>query len=104
MTEQPAHDAAIDDGSEIDPTNNREARSADRGQSSAVSRAGTSGMTVLGGAPGPEHPDHELGGGGTATGNPVAGVQIDDADREQAVDGDTGPEHPGTRGGSAGHA
>ena len=35
--------------------------------------------------------------GGTGQGDPIAGVRIDDEDLEEAVPGDDGPEHPGTR-------
>ena len=34
---------------------------------------------------------------GTAAGDPLAGVTIDEADAADAVPGDTGPENPGTR-------
>ncbi|TXR57737.1 hypothetical protein [Quadrisphaera setariae] len=34
---------------------------------------------------------------GTAAGDPLAGVTISAEDAEQAVPGDTGPEHPGAR-------
>ncbi|MGI4894794.1 MAG: hypothetical protein ACRYF3_06755 [Janthinobacterium lividum] len=34
---------------------------------------------------------------GTGQGDPTAGVQISAEDRAEAVSGDTGPEHPGTR-------
>jgi hypothetical protein len=36
-------------------------------------------------------------GGGTAAGDPLAGVTADADDLEDAVSGDKGPEHPGTR-------
>ena len=35
--------------------------------------------------------------GGTGQGDPTAGVRIGDEDREDAVPGDDGPAHPGTR-------
>lgn len=81
----------------IDARNNPQARAQEQDQSPAVARGGMSGMTEVGGGPGSEQPSQQVEGGGTATGDPLAGVTIDLADREQAVDGDTGPEHPGTR-------
>ena len=41
---------------------------------------------------------------GTAGGDPLAGVRIDEDDAAQAVKGDTGPELPGQPGNRAGHA
>ena len=74
---------------------NPEAEAAERGQSSYVARAGQTGVTS-GPAPGDEQPDQAVGGG-TAGGDPLAGVTASPADVEEAVSGDTGPEHPGQR-------
>lgn len=76
---------------------NPEAEVAERDQSSYVARAGqSSGATDSGPAPADEQPSQAVDGG-TAGGDPLAGVTASDADVEQAVSGDSGPEHPGHR-------
>jgi len=85
----------------IDPYNNRESRAAASDTSIAVSRASD------GGAPPREAPEAgelpEAMEGGTADGNPVAGVTISKADADEAVQGDDGPDGSTPRS-SAGHA
>lgn len=84
----------------IDVRNNPESRAGSADASSRVSRAND------GGAPPRDAPDAgelpEDLAGGTAEGNPVAGVTISDEDREAAVPGDTGPNE--LDGPPAGHA
>lgn len=68
----------------------------EREQTSGRAGAGSSGVFSPGPAPADEQPSLAVGGG-TAGGDALSGVTIDDADLEDAVSGDTGPEHPGTR-------
>lgn len=82
----------------IDPSANREAEAAQRNQSSYVARGGqSSGFIDNGPAPGDEQPSQAVGGG-TAGGDALAGVTASPQDVEDAVSGDTGPEHPGRQG------
>lgn len=74
-----------------------EAVAGDRDASPAVSRAGSSGATDSGPAPADEQPGQAVEGG-TAGGDALAGVTATEADIEDAVSGDTGPEHPGRHG------
>ena len=81
----------------IDPGANPESQAADRDQTSYVARAGqSSGVVDTGPAPSDEQPSLAVDGG-TAGGDALAGVSADADDVEQAVSGDTGPEHPGQR-------
>jgi len=77
----------------IDPHHNAETETTDRDQSSGLSRAAD------GGPPPTDAPEAGTAPqlSGTAAGDPLDGVTITDGDAEQAVSGDTGPEHPGTR-------
>jgi hypothetical protein len=82
----------------IDPRANREAEHAEHDQSSYVARGGqSSGILDTGPAPGDEQPSKAVGGG-TSGGDPLAGVSATPQDVEDAVSGDTGPEHPGRPG------
>ena len=82
----------------IDPAANREAEAAERDQTSYVARGGqSSGILDTGPAPGDEQPSQAVGGG-TSGGDPLAGVSASPQDVEDAVSGDTGPEHPGRQG------
>ena len=82
----------------IDPTANREAQAADRDQTSYVARGGqSSGIVDTGPAPSDEQPSLAVGGG-TSGGDPLSGVGASPQDVEDAVSGDTGPEHPGRPG------
>ena len=82
----------------IDPTANREAEAAERDQTSYVARGGqSSGIIDMGPAPGDEQPSKAVDGG-TSGGDPLAGVTATAEDVEDAVSGDTGPEHPGRQG------
>ena len=77
----------------IDAAANPDARAYENNQSSPVARAGTSG---------PPPTDAPLQGempevAGTGAGDPLAGAKISDADADEAVAGDDGPEHPGVR-------
>lgn len=74
-----------------------EAAAAERDQTSYVARAGQSSGTVsTGPGPGDEQPSKAVGGG-TAGGDALAGVTASEQDVEDAVSGDTGPEHEGQR-------
>jgi hypothetical protein len=79
---------------------NVESEAVERDQSSYVARGGSSSGTVSSGpAPGDEQPSQAVGGG-TASGDALSGVTAGDddvADVDDAVSGDTGPAHPGTR-------
>lgn len=82
----------------INPAANREAEAVERDQTSYVARGGqSSGIVDNGPAPGDEQPSQAVAGG-TAGGDPLAGVTASREDVEQAVSGDTGPERPGTQG------
>ena len=82
----------------IDPAANRETEAAERDQTSYVARGGqSSGIIDTGPAPGDEQPSQAVGGG-TSGGDPLAGVSASEQDVEDAVSGDTGPEHPGRPG------
>lgn len=82
----------------INPAANPETEAAERGQSSYVARGGqSSGIIDSGPAPGDEQPSQAVGGG-TAGGDPLAGVTASPEDVEHAVSGDTGPERPGRQG------
>jgi hypothetical protein len=85
---------------EIDVRNNRESQAAAANASSPVARASGGGAPPRDAPPAGERPDDEPGG--VAAGNPVAGVTLSAADREDAVAGKAGPgEQDGP---SAGHA
>ena len=68
----------------------------EREQTSGRAGAGSSGVFSPGPAPADEQPSLAVGGG-TAGGDALAGVTATDEDVAEAVSGDTGPEHPGTR-------
>jgi hypothetical protein len=84
---------ATDAPDPIDVRNNPESRSAESDRSSIVARAND------GGAPPRDAPGSgelpEAATGGTAEGSPVDGVTISEADAEEAVSGDTGPDELG---------
>ena len=81
----------------IDPRANREAEHAEQDQSSYVARGGqSSGIVDTGPAPGDEQPSQAVEGG-TSGGDPLSGVGASPQDVEDAVSGDTGPEHRGQR-------
>lgn len=73
-----------------------EDQAGERDQTSYVARAGAggSGAVTAGPEPGDEQPAQALPGG-TAGGDPTAGVGASEQDSNDAVSGDTGPEHPG---------
>lgn len=86
----------------IDPRNNAESKQADDSASQTGTRSGIGGPIFSGARPAdsvPGVPDPEDGDptSGTDAGNPLDGVLIDPEDAEQAVPGDTGPEHHGRR-------
>jgi hypothetical protein len=82
----------------LDPAANREAEAAERDQTSYVARGGqSSGIVDMGPAPGDEQPSQAVDGG-TAGGDALSGVSATPEDVEDAVSGDTGPEHPGRPG------
>ncbi len=74
-----------------------ETRAVEENQSSYVARGGQSSGTVDSGpAPGDEQPDRARTTG-TAGGDALSGVTATEGELDDAVSGDTGPEHPGTR-------
>lgn len=80
----------------IDPYDNTEVRTTESDASPGVARAAGSSVP-------PEQLDARDAEGpdGTAAGDPLAGVTISEADADDAVSGDTGPENPGQRSASA---
>ena len=74
----------------VDVRNNPESRAAESDASSSVARASDGGAVPRDAPAAGELPTNELGG--TAAGDPLAGVTISAADEQQAVSGDTGPE------------
>jgi hypothetical protein len=78
----------------IDAASTREARTYEAKQTPALARA-------TGGEAAPATDAPEAGEApvveGTGAGDPLAGVRASDADVEEAVAGDEGPEHPGVR-------
>jgi len=79
----------------VDVRNNRESRAAERDASTSIARASAGGAPPRDAPKSGELPVAETGG--TADGNPVAGVTISDADIKDAVSGDTGPDELGQR-------
>jgi hypothetical protein len=77
----------------IDPHHNAETETVEQNQSNGLSRAAD------GGPPPTDAPESGSAPAlsGTAAGQPLDGVTLDDDAAQQAVSGDTGPEHPGTR-------
>jgi hypothetical protein len=73
-----------------------ERTTSEREQTVGRAGAGSSGVFSPSPAPADEQPSLAVAGG-TAGGDPLAGVTADADDVEQAVSGDTGPEHPGSR-------
>lgn len=73
-----------------------ETEAAERDQTSYVARGGGSGGYI---PDDPQPADEQTTQipTGTAAGDALAGVTVDADDREDAVSGDTGPEHPGQR-------
>ena len=92
MTQPPPPEPHDDLKSDADP----EHISNEREQTSGRAGAGSSGVFSPGPAPADEQPSLAVSGG-TAGGDVLGGVTIDADDLEDAVSGDTGPEHPGTR-------
>lgn len=93
MTTSPdafADDTVPTDG--VDERANRESRADVEDRSPGVARAtGASTPPPMIDAVDDDAP------GGSAAGDPLAGVTISPEDAADAVSGDTGPEHPGTR-------
>lgn len=83
----------IEPHDDLDPYDNDETRAAERNQSSYVGRAGGGAPPTEARQPGEPDPVPV----GTAAGDPLDGVGLDAEDARDAVSGDTGPEHPGTR-------
>ena len=84
----------------IDVRNNRESRAAAADASTRVARASDGGAPPRDAPAAGEMPERTEGG--TAAGNPVAGVTIDQDDLDDAVPGDSGPNE--LDGPTAGHA
>ena len=82
----------------VDVYDNAEVRQVQDAGSRQNARASNSGP-VPSPARDPQDPfgQEDTAAGGTGQGDPTAGVRISDEDREDAVPGDEGPEHPGTR-------
>jgi len=85
----------------IDPYNNPESRSAASDTSVTVSRASDGGAPPRDAPQAGDLPRAEAGG--TAEGNPVAGVEISRADADDAVTADEGPDGSASRS-NPGHA
>ena len=84
---------------EIDPRGNPESRVAEESASQTGTRS-TSGGVVMSDAPTSEEgADGVIGGRvtGSDSGDVLGGVRISPEDAQEAVPGDTGPEHPGAR-------
>lgn len=75
----------------IDPYNNPETRAAEAAQTTGLGRSTDDAAPVAPPASGDDAHD------GTSGGNPLEGVILDEESAAEAVSGDTGPEHPGTR-------
>lgn len=86
----------------IDVRNNPESRAGSADTSSYLARASDGGMPPREAPDAGDLPETETGG--TADGNPLAGVTISDEDKAEAVSGDTGPNElndgPTMRGGA----
>lgn len=95
MTAPSDSPASTDPHEGIDPSDNPEARVAERDQSPGLSRASDGGPPPRDAPPAGTLPEVAGLSGGTAGGNPTAGVHIDDD--VETVAGDEGPEHPGVR-------
>ena len=67
-----------------------------REQTAGFAGAGESGVAPPTSAPADEQPAQTVAGG-TAGGDVLSGVTAAPEDVEEAVSGDTGPEHPGAR-------
>lgn len=80
----------------VDVRNNPESRAGERDATTAVARASDGGAIPRDAPEAGELPTREAGG--TAAGDPVSGVTISAADKEEAVSGDTGPDELGQRG------
>jgi hypothetical protein len=74
---------------QIDARNNPESQAAEADRPSGVARASDGGPPPADAPPAGERPAPAESG--TAGGDPTAGVTISDADKEDAVSGDTGP-------------
>jgi hypothetical protein len=83
----------------VDVRNNPESRAGARDGITAVARASDGGAPPRDAPEAGELPVRETGG--TADGNPVAGVTISAEDEEEAVSGDTGPLDLGQDGSTA---
>lgn len=90
----------IEPGEPVDVRNNPESRAASADALTRVARASDGGAPPRDAPAAGEMPENLTGG--TAEGNPVAGVTISDEDLEAAVPGDTGPNE--LDGPTAGHA
>ena len=76
----------------LDPRDNPESQQAESEASQTGSRSSQGGPVMSGGRPAGSVP-----GDDPESGDLLDGVTIDPQDAEQAVPGDTGPEHPGRR-------
>jgi hypothetical protein len=74
----------------IDPHHNPETEAAEQNQSNGLSRAADGGPPPTDAPPAGTAPQLS----GTAAGNPLDGVTLDESEAEAAVSGDTGPERP----------
>lgn len=87
-----------DETPQIDPRNNPESQQNEEGVGDAGIRSGQGGV-IMSEAPTSEEGAHGvIDGHVTGTGGDMlAGVRATEEDSEEAVSGDTGPEHPGER-------
>ncbi|WP_312720028.1 hypothetical protein [Mobilicoccus sp.] len=89
-----------DETPSIDPRNNPESQMAEEGASqTGTSSTGDSGLVMSEAPTAEEGADGVIDGRitGADDGDILAGVKASATDTEEAVPGDTGPEHPGER-------
>ena len=84
---------------DVDPRNNPESRVAEGEASQTEARVTDSGPIISTAPSAEEGADGVIDGEvtGMRSGDVLAGVTISDKDADEAVPGDTGPEHPGER-------
>lgn len=100
MSNQSSENAETPDLQEVDVRNNPESRAYAAESTQRVSRASDGGAPPRDAPAAGELPEH--GEGGTAAGNPVAGLEIDAADADAAVEPDDRPQE--VDGPATGHA
>lgn len=89
----------MSDTPQIDPRNNPESQQAEEGASQTGTRTGQGGPVMSDAPTAEEGADGVIAGRvtGTDSGDILSGVRASEEDIEEAVSGDTGPEHQGAR-------